>query len=250
MGTRARALARSTKDRRSWTTVRPFCLTIDSASEASISNLGESIFEERWCFGSTWILVIGIKLRIREMWRKIPKVQLGSQGLEVSRLGFGCGGLSGIYKAPPLSHEAGCSVIKEAFNRGITFFDTSDLYGHNHDNEIMVGKALKQLPREKVQLATKFGIFKSDDFQLGINGSSEYVRACYEASLKRLDVDYIDLYYQHRVDVSVAIEDTVRAKGGNACKFNFWSCRSERERGIWRREGCEREGFLFVLFLS
>ncbi|PRQ36136.1 putative perakine reductase [Rosa chinensis] len=140
---------------------------------------------------------------------QIPKVQLGSQGLEVSRLGFGCGGLSGIYKAPPLSHEAGCSVIKEAFDRGITFFDTSDLYGHNHDNEIMVGKALKQLPREKVQLATKFGIFKLGDFQLGINGSPEYVRACCEASLKRLDVDYIDLYYQHRVDVSVPIEDTM-----------------------------------------
>ncbi|PRQ25665.1 putative perakine reductase [Rosa chinensis] len=99
------------------------------------------------------------------MRRKIPEVQLGSQGLKVSRLGFGCGGLSGIYKAP-LSHEAGCSVIKEAINRGITFFDTSYHYGHNHDNEIMVGKALKQLPQEKVQLATKFGIFKSDNLQL------------------------------------------------------------------------------------
>ncbi|KAL6189583.1 hypothetical protein ACLB2K_040970 [Fragaria x ananassa] len=140
---------------------------------------------------------------------QIPKVQLGSQGLEVSRLSFGCGGLSGIYKATPLSHEAGCSVIKEAFDRGVTFFDTSDLYGHNHDNEIMVGKALKQLPREKVQLATKFGLFKSGDFQIGINGSPEYVRACCEASLKRLDVDYIDLYYQHRVDVTLPIEDTI-----------------------------------------
>lgn len=60
-------------------------------------------------------------------------------GMQVSRLGFGCGGLSGIYNAP-LSHEDGCSIIKEVFNRGVTFFDTSDLYGHKHDNEIMVGK--------------------------------------------------------------------------------------------------------------
>ncbi|PRQ36109.1 putative perakine reductase [Rosa chinensis] len=139
---------------------------------------------------------------------QIPKVKLGNQGLEVSRLGFGCGGLSGIYNAP-LSHEAGCSVIKEAFDKGITFYDTSDLYGHNHDNEILVGKALKQLPREKVQLATKFGIVRLDGFQFEITGTPEYVRACCEASLKRLDVDYIDLYYQHRVDVSVPIEDTI-----------------------------------------
>ncbi|PRQ36111.1 putative perakine reductase [Rosa chinensis] len=105
-----------------------------------------------------------------------PKVKLGSQGLEVSRLGFGCGGLSGIYNAP-LSHEAGCSVIQEAFNRGITFYDTSDAYGQDHDNEIMVGKALKQLTQEKVQLATKFGILKSDSFEFSVNGTPEYVRA-------------------------------------------------------------------------
>ncbi|XP_062104991.1 perakine reductase-like isoform X1 [Humulus lupulus] len=138
----------------------------------------------------------------------IPKVKLGSHGLEVSRLGFGCGGLSGIYN-DPLSHEAGCSVIKQAFNMGITFYDTSDLYGQNHDNEIMVGKALKQLPREKVQLATKFGITSSEGFQFNIKGTPEYVRQCCEASLQRLGVDYIDLYYQHRVDTSVSIEDTM-----------------------------------------
>ncbi|GAU15530.1 hypothetical protein TSUD_45670 [Trifolium subterraneum] len=68
---------------------------------------------------------------------QVPRVKLGTQGLEVSRLGFGCGGLSGNYSAP-LSHEDGCSIIKEVFNRGVTFFDTSDLYGHKHDNEIMV----------------------------------------------------------------------------------------------------------------
>ncbi|XP_059446146.1 perakine reductase-like isoform X1 [Corylus avellana] len=142
---------------------------------------------------------------------QIPRVKLGSQGLEVSELGFGCAGLSGAYNAP-LSHEAGCSVIKEAFDRGITFFDTSDFYGHNHDNEIMLGKALKQLPREKIQLATKFGVFRLQGGQYGVRGTPEYVRECCEASLKRLDVDYIDIYYSHRIDVKVPIEDTVSIK--------------------------------------
>ncbi|XP_075655360.1 perakine reductase-like [Castanea sativa] len=142
---------------------------------------------------------------------QIPLVKLGTQGLEVSKLGFGCVGLSGLYNAP-LSHEAGCSVIKEAFDRGITFFDTSDLYGHNYDNEIMVGKALKQLPREKVQVATKFGVFKLEGDQYGhygVRGTPEYVRQCCEASLKRLDTDHIDLYYPHRIDPTVPIEDTM-----------------------------------------
>jgi len=140
---------------------------------------------------------------------QIPRVKLGSQGLEVSKLGFGCLGLSGGYN-DPLPEEAGISVIKHAFNKGITFFDTSDVYGP-HTNEILVGKALKQLPREKIQLATKFGIVRSgyDITVLVTNGSPEYVRACCEASLARLDVDYIDLYYQHRVDKTVPIEDTI-----------------------------------------
>ncbi|KAL5712498.1 hypothetical protein ACHQM5_014665 [Ranunculus cassubicifolius] len=129
--------------------------------------------------------------------------------LQVSRLGFGCGGLSGIYNAP-LSHEAGCSVIKDAFNKGITLFDTSDIYGANHHNEIMLGKALKQLPRDKIQLSSKFGIFLLEGGSgYRIKGTPKYVRECCEASLKRLDVDYIDLYYQHRVDQSVPIEDTM-----------------------------------------
>ncbi|PSS33836.1 Perakine reductase [Actinidia chinensis var. chinensis] len=128
--------------------------------------------------------------------------------LQVSRLGFGCAGLSGSYNHP-LSHEAGCSVIQEAFGMGVTFFDTSDYYGENHDNEIMLGKALKQLPREKVQLATKFGVRTTEGGQFEVKGTPEYVRQCCEASLKRLELDYIDLYYQHRVDVSVPIEDTM-----------------------------------------
>ncbi|KAK3041979.1 hypothetical protein RJ639_002287 [Escallonia herrerae] len=139
---------------------------------------------------------------------EMPRVKLGSQGLEVSKLGFGCMGLSGTYNAPVMEEE-GITIIKECFNRGITFFDTSDIYRLGHANEILVGKALKHLPREKIQLATKFGFFKIDFTQVVIKGSPEYVRSCCEASLKRLNVDYIDLYYQHRVDTTVPIEDTM-----------------------------------------
>ncbi|KAF9622799.1 hypothetical protein IFM89_034034 [Coptis chinensis] len=111
---------------------------------------------------------------------QIPRVKLGSQGLEVSRLGFGCGGLSGAYNAP-LSHEAGCAVIRDAFNKGITLFDTADVYGSNYDNEIMVGKALKHLPRDKIQLATKFGIGMLEGGGYGVIGTPEYME-----ELKRL----------------------------------------------------------------
>ncbi|KAJ0079129.1 hypothetical protein Patl1_23323 [Pistacia atlantica] len=116
-------------------------------------------------------------------------------------------GLSGIYN-DPVPEEVGISIIKHAFDRGITFFDTSDVYGP-HTNEILVGKALKHLPRDKVQLATKFGIVKFDHSGVVICGTPEFVRSSCEASLKRLDVEYIDLYYQHRVDTYVPIEDTM-----------------------------------------
>ncbi|KAJ8632851.1 hypothetical protein MRB53_026187 [Persea americana] len=138
---------------------------------------------------------------------KTPRVKLGTQGLEVSKLGFGCMGLTGIYNSP-LSEEDGVQIIVDAFKKGITFFDTANVYGANA-NEIMVGKALKQLPREKVQLATKFGIVGMGPTSMTVKGTPEYVRACCEASLKRLDVEYIDLYYQHRVDTSIPIEETI-----------------------------------------
>ncbi|XP_023904121.1 probable aldo-keto reductase 1 isoform X3 [Quercus suber] len=138
---------------------------------------------------------------------QIPLVKLGNQGLEVSKLGFGCLTLSGVYNSP-LPEEDGIAVIKYAFSKGITFFDTSDYYGP-HTNEILLGKALKQLPREKIQIATKFGVQKFEYPQMEVNGSPEYVRSSCEASLKRLDVQYIDLYYQHRVDTKVPIEETV-----------------------------------------
>ncbi|XP_058084839.1 perakine reductase-like isoform X2 [Magnolia sinica] len=138
---------------------------------------------------------------------QIPRVKLGTQGLEVSKLGFGCMGLSGVYNSP-VTEEVGISIITDAFKKGITFFDTADVYGANA-NEILVGKALKQLPREKIQLATKFGITGIEPTRLVVKGTPEYVRTCCEASLKRLCVDYIDLYYQHRVDTSVPIEETM-----------------------------------------
>ncbi|KAJ0078801.1 hypothetical protein Patl1_23317 [Pistacia atlantica] len=139
----------------------------------------------------------------------VPRVKLGTQGFEVSKLGFGCMGLTGIYN-DPVPEEVGISIIKHAFDLGITFFDTSDVYGP-HTNELLVGKALKQLPREKVQLATKFGVVKINGSQLQtICGTPEYVRSCCEASLKRLDVEFIDLYYQHRIDTTLPIEDTMR----------------------------------------
>ncbi|KAG4916944.1 hypothetical protein JHK87_054501 [Glycine soja] len=139
---------------------------------------------------------------------EIPRVKLGTQGLEVSKLGYGCMGLTGAYN-DPLPEEEGISIIKHAFSKGITFFDTSDIYGPDHAHEIVVGKALKQLPREKIQIATKFGITKIDSSGMFVKGTPEYARSCCEASLKRLGVEYIDLYYQHRVDLSVPIEETI-----------------------------------------
>ncbi|XP_022858362.1 perakine reductase-like isoform X4 [Olea europaea var. sylvestris] len=139
---------------------------------------------------------------------EMPRVKLGTQGLEVSKLGYGCMGLTGIYNVP-VPDEEGIAIIKEAFSKGITFFDTSDIYGANNANEYLVGKALKQLPREKVELATKFGVFKIGGPEVIVKGSPEYVRSCCEASLKRLDVDYIDLYYIHRIDQTVPIEETM-----------------------------------------
>ncbi|KAK4417878.1 Perakine reductase [Sesamum alatum] len=136
----------------------------------------------------------------------MPRVKLGSQGLEVSKLGYGCMGLTGVYN-DPLPEEDGIAIIKEAFSKGITHFDTANIYGENSANEYLVGKALKQLPREKIQLATKFGI--SSVKPLGVKGSPDYVRSCCEASLTRLQVEYIDLYYVHRIDKSVPIEETV-----------------------------------------
>ncbi|CBI34182.3 unnamed protein product, partial [Vitis vinifera] len=139
---------------------------------------------------------------------QLPRVKLGNQGLEVSKLGLGCRGLSGGYNNP-VPDDVGIAIIKHAFSKGITFFDTADAYGAQA-NEVLIGKALKELPREKIQLATKFGHAGFDPATgLIVNGTPKYVRSCCEASLKCLDVEYIDLYYQHRIDKSVPIEETM-----------------------------------------
>lgn len=133
-------------------------------------------------------------------------MKLGSQGLEVSAQGLGCMGMSAFY-GPPKPDEEMIALIHYAIDNGITLLDTSDMYGP-HTNEILLGKALKGGKREKVELATKFGILYKEG-KAEIKGHPAYVRAACEASLKRLDVDCIDLYYQHRIDTTVPIEITV-----------------------------------------
>jgi aryl-alcohol dehydrogenase-like predicted oxidoreductase len=133
---------------------------------------------------------------------------VGRQGLEVSALGLGCMGMSEFYG--PRDEAESIATIHRALDLGINFLDTADVYGP-FTNEELVGKAIRG-HRQGVVLATKFGIVRSADPQArGINGRPEYVRAACDASLKRLNVDIIDLYYQHRVDPQVPIEDTVGA---------------------------------------
>jgi aryl-alcohol dehydrogenase-like predicted oxidoreductase len=139
---------------------------------------------------------------------KIPRRKLGRQGLEVSAIGLGCMGMSDFYG--PSDEATNLSVLNAALDIGIDFLDTADMYGVGA-NERLLGKVLKSRRREVV-LATKFGSVRgADGAFLGINGTPEYVRAACDASLKRLGIDHIDLYYQHRVDPKVAIEETVGA---------------------------------------
>ncbi|KAJ4878470.1 putative aldo-keto reductase 3 [Raphanus sativus] len=136
----------------------------------------------------------------------VKRIKLGSQGLEVSAQGLGCMGLSTLYGAPKPETDA-ITLLHHAVDTGVTFLDTSDIYGPE-TNELLLGKALKNGVREKVELATKFGIIYGEG-QREIKGDPFYVRAACEASLKRLDVDCIDLYYQHRIDTRVPIEITM-----------------------------------------
>ncbi|KAL5834600.1 hypothetical protein ACOSQ3_014177 [Xanthoceras sorbifolium] len=136
----------------------------------------------------------------------VRKIKLGSQGLQVSAQGLGCMGMSAFY-GPPKPESQMIALIHHAINSGITFLDTADIYGP-HTNEILLGKALKGGMRERVELATKFAV-SIEDGKREVRGDPAYVRAACEASLKRLDVDCIDLYYQHRVDIRVPIEVTM-----------------------------------------
>ncbi|MDK3258604.1 aldo/keto reductase [Blastococcus capsensis] len=132
---------------------------------------------------------------------------LGRTGLAVSALGLGCMGMSQMYG--PADRTEAIATVRRALDLGVTFLDTSDVYGSGH-NEELVGEAIAGR-RDEVQLATKFSLTRTAGGGMTIDGRPENVRACAEASLRRLDVDVIDLYYQHRVDPRVPIEDTVGA---------------------------------------
>ena len=138
--------------------------------------------------------------------KNLPTRTLGSSGIGVSAIGLGCMSLSGTYGAS--NDDAGVALINEALDQGITLLDTSDAYGNGH-NETLVGKAIAGR-RGDVVLATKFGNLGGRGGKVA-DGRPEYVIEACDASLKRLGVESIDLYYQHRVDPSVPIEDTVGA---------------------------------------
>ena len=138
----------------------------------------------------------------------MKQVKLGSQGLRVPGIGLGCMGMSDFYGAS--SEAQNLDVLARAAAIGCTFWDTSDIYGP-FTNEILLSKALKGR-RDQIILATKFGVSRGEDGSWqGVKGNADYVKACCDASLKRLGTDHIDLYYQHRVDPKTPIEETVGA---------------------------------------
>jgi aryl-alcohol dehydrogenase-like predicted oxidoreductase len=133
--------------------------------------------------------------------------QLGKSGIKVSALGLGLMSMSGVYGNA--NDDESIKVIHYALDQGINFLDSADMYGWGH-NETLLGKALKGR-RDKVVVATKFGQVKLPDGKQSVDGRPEYVMQACDASLKRLGIDVIDLYYQHRVDTNTPIEDTVGA---------------------------------------
>jgi aryl-alcohol dehydrogenase-like predicted oxidoreductase len=140
--------------------------------------------------------------------RIVEQRNLGSQGLIVSELGLGCMGMSEFYGTA--DEDESIATIHRSIELGVTFLDTADMYGP-FTNERLVGKAIAGR-RDEVVLATKFGNERREDGSwVGVNGRPEYVRRACDASLERLGVDYIDLYYQHRVDPETPIEETVGA---------------------------------------
>jgi aryl-alcohol dehydrogenase-like predicted oxidoreductase len=138
----------------------------------------------------------------------MERIPLGRSGLRVSRMGLGCMGMSEFYG--PADEGESIRTIHRALDMGMNFLDTADVYGLGR-NEELVGKAIRDR-RGKTILATKFGNVRgADGSWLGVNGKPDYVRSCCEASLRRLGVEVVDLYYQHRVDPATPVEETVGA---------------------------------------
>ena len=138
----------------------------------------------------------------------MQKRMLGNSGLEVSALGFGCMGISFGY-GPAASREDGIAIIRAAVDGGVTFFDTAEVYGP-FTNETVVGEALEPV-RDQVVIATKFGFKLEGGRQAGLDSRPAHIREVADASLTRLKTDRIDLFYQHRVDPDVPIEDVAGA---------------------------------------
>ena len=200
--------------------------------------------------------------------------QLGHRGPHVSSIGLGCMGMSDFYTTGVDESEA-IATLHRAVELGVTLFDTADMYGP-HTNEELLGRALRG-KRDGLYLASKFGLVRSSDpHARGVNGRPEYVRQSVDGSLKRLDTDYLDLYYQHRIDPEVPVEETIGAmaelvKAGKVRHIGISEASAETiqrahavhplaavqsEYSLWSREPehndvldtCRRLGIAFVAY--